>query len=172
MRDEYKLRVYSNYAAPSLKFMLTVHDLCDKQLETLDHIHTNAIKNWLGLPVHGATPAFIHSPDGLALPRLSDIYQESHLLAYARCLARADPRVIHALTCKLERESQRTRKMSKFRLRQWHKIYTDNSSKLEQLTWSKIKTEFKHTIYHDGLRFWHNYISPLVQQGNLLKLMH
>ena len=114
IRDEYKLRVYSNCAAPSLRFMLTVHDLYDTQPETLDHIHTNAIKNWLGLVIHGATPASIHSPDSLALPRLSDIYLESHSFAYARCLSKADPRVIHALTYKLEQESQLTRKMSKF----------------------------------------------------------
>ena len=32
IRDEFKLRVYINYAAPSLRFMLTVHDLCDTHL--------------------------------------------------------------------------------------------------------------------------------------------
>ena len=172
IRDEFKLRVYVNYAAPSLRFMLTVHELCDTQLELLDHIHTNAIKKWLGLAIHGATPAFIHSLEGLALPRLSDIYLESHTLAYARCMVKADSRVTHALQCKLERESRWIRKMGKMGSRKWHQIYTATSLKLEQLIWPRLKTELKNIIHDDRLNLWRNYINPLVQQGNLLKLMH
>ena len=172
IRDEFTLRVYVNYAAPSLRFMLTVHELCDTQLELLDHIHTNAITKWLGLAIHGATPAFIHSLEGLALPRLSDIYLESHTLAYATCMVKADSRVTHALQCKLERESRWIRKMGKMGSRKWHQIYTAASLKLEQLTWPRLKTELKNIIHDDRLNLWRNYINPLVQQGNLLKLMH
>ena len=35
IRDEYKLRVYTQYAVPSIKVMLTVHELTDTQLENL-----------------------------------------------------------------------------------------------------------------------------------------
>ena len=165
IRDEFKLRVYINYTAPSLKFMLTVHDLCDTHLESLDHIHTNAIKKWLGVAIHGATPAFIHSPDGLALPRLSDIYLEPHCLAYARCMVKAGSRIIHALSCKHERESHWVRKMGKLGSRQWHQIYSTAFSKLEQVTWSRLKTGIKHIIYEDRLKFWQNSVSPFVHQA-------
>ena len=90
VRDEFKLKIYNQYAIPSVRYMLTVHELTDTQLEKLDHIHTNAIKSFIGLPTKGPTPAFIHSPDGLAFPRVSDIYLESHTLAYARCMIKAD----------------------------------------------------------------------------------
>ena len=52
IRKEYKLHVYIDYVVPSLRFMLTVHEICDNQLQQLDHIHTNAIKSWLGLVIH------------------------------------------------------------------------------------------------------------------------
>ena len=47
----------------------------------------------------------IHSPDGLGIPRVSDTYLESHTLAYAQCMVKADNRVVHALKCKVDRES-------------------------------------------------------------------
>ncbi len=172
IRNEYKVRVFTEYAIPSLRFMLTVHELCDTQLQMLDHIHTNAIKKWLGLSINGATPAVIHSPDGLAFPRLSDVYLESHCMAYARCMVKADTRVTHALTCKLDRESQWVRKMHKNGSRQWQQTFTTASDKVSQHSWSKIKPEIKNIIYDDRVSFWQDYIRPLLQQGNLLKLLH
>ena len=110
IRDEFKLKVYTRHATPSLRYMLTVHELTDTQLEKLDHFHTNTIKAMLSLSSKGQTPAVIHSPDGLNIPRFSDIYMESHTLAYARCMVKADSRVVHALKCKVARESKWKRK--------------------------------------------------------------
>ena len=92
VRDEF---LSTQYATPSIRYMLTVHELT--QLDKLDHMHTNTIKAFLGLPPRGPTPAIIHSPDGLGFPRISDLYLESHTLAYARCEVKADDRVVHAL---------------------------------------------------------------------------
>ena len=80
--------------------MLTVHELTDTQLEKLDHFHTNAIKGLLGFPSKGPV---IHSLDGLGIPRVFDTYLESHTLAYAQCMVKADNRVVHALKYKVEK---------------------------------------------------------------------
>ena len=103
--------------------MLTVHELTDTQLDKLDHMHTNTIKAFLGLPPRDPTPAIIHSPDGLGFPRISDLYLESYTLAYAPCEVKADDRVVHALKSKLNRESQWTRKKNKHGLNRWHEQY-------------------------------------------------
>ncbi len=124
IRDEYKLRVYTQYSIPSIRYMLTVHELTDNQLEGLDHIHTKAIKAFLGLPPRGPTPAILHSPDGLGISPISELYLESHTLAYARCMVKADDRVVHVLKSKLNREAEWKRKKTKFGLVTWHKNYT------------------------------------------------
>ena len=64
-------------------------------------MHTNTIKAFFGLPSRGPTHAIIHSPEGLGFPRISDLYLESHTLAFARCEVKADDRVVHALKSKL-----------------------------------------------------------------------
>ena len=170
IRDEFKLRVYTQYAVPSIRYMLTVHELTDTQLEKLDNMHTNTIKAFLGLPSRGPTPAILHSMDGLGFPRISDLYLESHTLAYARCMVKADDRVLHVLKCKLDREAKWKRKKTKFGSVRWHETYkqaTEQSSS-DDSKWSAIKK----TLNTDNRRaFWRDYIKPLVQQGNFLKII-
>ena len=94
IRGEYKLRVYVEYCVPSLRYLMTVHELTDSQLDLLGHLHTNTVKAFLGLSSRGPTPAFIHSPNGLAIPRLSDVYVESHnrkMERYGSLLAKRGP---------------------------------------------------------------------------------
>ena len=176
VRDEFKLRVYTQYATPSIRYMLTVHELTDTQLDKLDHMHTNTIKAFLGLPPRGPTPAIIHSPDGLGFPRISDLYLESHTLAYARCEVKADDRVVHALKSKLNRESQWTRKKNKHGLNRWHEQYeraaNEATSDKQELNWPKVKKILKDLAANNRLEYWREYIKPLVQQGNMLKLIH
>ena len=43
------------------------HELTDTQLNSLDQIHTNAVKSWLQMKPKGPTPAIPFSPDGLSL---------------------------------------------------------------------------------------------------------
>ena len=176
VRDEFKLRVYTQYATPSIRYMLTVHELTHTQLDKLDHMHTNTIKAFLGLPPRGPTPAIIHSPDGLGFPRISDLYLESHTLAYARCEVKADDRVVHALKSKLNRESQWTRKKNKHGLKRWHEQYeraaNEATSDKQELNWPKVKKILKDLAANNRLEYWREYIKPLVQQGNMLKLIH
>ena len=44
VRNEYKLRVLSDYAMRPLRYLLTVHSLTDTQLESLDSIQTKLVK--------------------------------------------------------------------------------------------------------------------------------
>ena len=173
--DEFKLKIYTQYATPSMRYMLTVHELTDTQLEKLDHFHTNAIKRLLGLPSKGPTPVVIHSPDGLGIPRVSDTYLELHTLAYAQCMGKADNRVVHALKCKVDRESEWRRK--KIKHDSSRAVGTKNINKwltkLEVLglIGQNSKQMVKDLITTDRAMFWGNYIKSLVQQGNLLKLI-
>ena len=175
VRDEFKLRVYIQYAIPSIRYMLTVHELTDTQLDKLDHVHTNTIKAFLGMPPQGPTPAILNSPDGLGFPRLSELYVESHTMAYARCMVKADSRVLHALKSKLDREAKWKRKKTRYGSTIWKNNYdqaTDRfSDNIESSRWSAIKQSVKESVTQNRTVFWRDYIKPLVQQGNLLKLV-
>jgi hypothetical protein len=171
IRNEFKLRVYTQYAIPSIRYLLTVHELTDTQLDKLDHIHTNTIKSFLGLPPCGPTPAILHSMDGLKFPRISELYLESHTLAYARCMVKADSRVLHALKSKLSREALWKRKKTKFGSVCWHKMYKQAQCASEDPKWAAIKRKVKQLITDNRLIFWRDFIKPLVQQGNFLKLL-
>ncbi len=171
IRNEYKLRIYVEYSIPSLRYLMTVHELTDSQLELLDHLHTNTIKGFLGLSSHGPTPAIIHSPNGLAIPRFSDVYVESHTLAFARCMMKADERVLHALRSKYDRESQWKRKMVKHGVVQWRKNFETAQEVSNPSKWEKVKKNIKELLSSQRSIFWQNYIQPLIVQGNLLKLI-
>ena len=114
VRGEFKPRVYIQYAIP---------ELTDTQLDKLDRVHTNTIKAFLGMPPRGPTPSILHSPDGLGFPRLSKLYVESHTIAYARCMVKADNSVLHALKSKLDRESKWKRKKSRYGSPLWKNNY-------------------------------------------------
>ena len=73
IKDEFKRRVYTQYAIPSIRYMLTVHELTDTQLEKPDNMHSNTIKAFLGLPSRSPTPAILPSMDGLGFPRISEL---------------------------------------------------------------------------------------------------
>ena len=57
VRDEFKIAVLTRYSLPSLRYVLTVHDLTNTQLSTLDGMTTKQLKAWLNIPAHGATLA-------------------------------------------------------------------------------------------------------------------
>ncbi|KAI8512078.1 hypothetical protein Bbelb_111780 [Branchiostoma belcheri] len=96
IRNEYKLRVYMEYAFPSWRYMLMVHDLTDTQLQKLDAIHTKAIKTWLKMQP-SATNAILYNTRGLNYRTISDLYLEAHTLAYSRSTLIADNKVKHAV---------------------------------------------------------------------------
>ena len=90
IRGEYKLGVVTRYSLPSLRYVLTVHDLTNTQLDQLDSAYSQYVKKWLRFPQRGATPAILYGPDGLKLMLPSDVYKEAHALAYAGSLHHAE----------------------------------------------------------------------------------
>ena len=174
-RDEFKLRVYTQYAIPSIRYMPTVHELTDTHLEKLGNMHTNTIKALLGLPSRGPTPAILHSMDGLGFPRISELSLESHTLAYARCMVKADDRVLHVLKCKLDREAKWKRKKTKFGLVRWHNTSKQaiEQSLSDHPKWSAIKKTVKTLITDNRRAFWRDYkaiiSNPLFSREIFLK---
>ena len=97
VRNEYKLAIYTRYLQPSIRFLLTVHTLGKSHLDTLDIAADKFVKKWLGIPSRGANMAFVHAPQCLNIPRISDVYWQSHALAHSRTRLKGDPIVNHAL---------------------------------------------------------------------------
>ena len=106
IRNEYKMRVFSDYGLPSLRYILTVHSLSDTQLRELDALQTKYIKTWTNVPKNGATPAVFYSKFGLNIKRISELYLESRTLSFASTLFKGDTRVTNALNTKIDRESK------------------------------------------------------------------
>ena len=115
-------------------------------------------------------------PSILAILQDYDLYLKSHTLAYARCEVKADDRVMHTLKSKLNWEYQLTRKKNKHGLNRWHEQYeraaNEATSDKQELNWPKVKKILKDLAAKNRLEYWREYIKPLVQQGNMLKLIH
>ena len=104
--------VLTRYSLPSLRYVLTVHDLTNTQLSALDGIVTKQSKEWLNHTGHGASPAILHSRDGLQFKTVSELYKECNVLAHASSRLGADDKVQNALDSKVLRESKWSKKMS------------------------------------------------------------
>ena len=113
IRPENKLSIYSRYLLPSIRFMLTVHTLQKSHLDSMDTLTDGYVKKWLGIPSRGANIALVHIPQGLDIPRLSDLYWKSQCSAYSRSRLLSDDTVNHALDCSLEREYKWTKSVSR-----------------------------------------------------------
>ena len=111
IRNEHKLRVYADYLLPSLRFHLTVNDMCISHYNSLDKLANRFLKKWSGLP-HPATVAFLHMPNGLAIKRIADVYYESHTSAHISSRMKGDGVVNHFLDSRIEREGKWSSKKS------------------------------------------------------------
>ena len=93
------------------------------------------------LSSRGRTPAIIHSPNGLAIPRLSGVYFESHTLALARCTMKADKHVLLALRskhAKQSREGQWKRKIVKQDVVCWKENVEIAKEAADSFKWKKV----------------------------------
>ena len=72
VRNEYKLWMYDNYFLPSKRFLLTIHNLTQTQLKSLDTLTDKAIKRWAGVP-RSATNVMIHMKEGLNIKSISQL---------------------------------------------------------------------------------------------------
>ena len=139
VRPEYKVAVYVRYLLPALRFMMTVHTLHKTHLDLLDTMTDGYVKKWLGIPSRGANIALVHLPQGLAIPRLSDVYWKANCSAYSRSRLLGDEVVNHALDSTLERESKWTAKQSTVTVCQSVHEKLLNQSDTRDGTWNTIK---------------------------------
>ena len=72
IRDELKVRIYSEYFLGANRFLFSMHDLNLSQIKVLDDLSHCYLKKWLGMPQSGSW-CLIHDRHGL------DIKSMAHL---------------------------------------------------------------------------------------------
>ena len=119
----------------------------------------------------GANMAIVHIPQGLNIPRLSDIYWQSQTLAYSRSRAKADCVVNQAIDSTFERESQWSRKQST--VVKSSEIYSQvqTSIEVQNSPWHTVKKTVKKVLEEDIVRYWSDRIKPLLVQGKFTSLL-
>ena len=111
VRNQYKVRIYSEYFLGSYRFLFSIHDLCATHIKALDDLTHKYLKGWLGLP-RGASWALVHDCHGLNVKSIGHLYKESRALSLSNIRFFGDSRVKHALDSKEEREGKWNRKFS------------------------------------------------------------
>ena len=136
IRNEYKVRILNDYVMPSMRYILSVHNLTDTQLEELDALQTRYIRLWLNLPPC-STNAMLYGSEGLNLTQVSDLYFECRIMSYPSSVIKGDRRVVHTLQSKLDREGQWSCKMQKRGLVASSKIVIEHQSD----NWNNTKND-------------------------------
>ena len=111
VRPEYKMWIYQNYFLPSIRFLLTVHEITQTHLTVLDTICNKSIKKWTGVPRSGTNLLF-HMHEGLGLHTIKSLYEETHALNHTSMRLKGDHLVNAALDNAVSRESNFVRKGS------------------------------------------------------------
>ena len=166
VRHEYKLKVYTRYLLPSLRFDLTVNDMTQSHCKSLDALTNRFLKKWCGLPRPG-TIAFVHMPNGLDIPSISDLYAECHTLSYISMRENGDDLVNHVLDSQLDRESKWVRKKSS--IVSCDEVYS--SVKEKEPTLKGKKKEAKKILSQEVSTIWHSHVKELIVQGKFLDLL-
>ena len=171
VRPEFKVAIYSRYLLNSIRFLLTVHTLQKTHLDKLDVLTDKYLKSWLGVPSRGANVAIVHLPQGLNIPRLSDIYRQSQSLAYSRSRVKADAVVNQAIDSAIERESQWSRKQSTYVQCKVTHSKVETLIDVQTSSWQTVKKTVKHVIEEDIVKYWSDRITPLLVQGKFTSLL-
>ena len=90
LRGEYKTKIYSRYAMPSLRFYFPVHQLHQGHEDKLDALARSYLKKWLGIQKHGVTDTAIFHPYMLNIKAPSQVYNEAHAGSYAIVRSKGD----------------------------------------------------------------------------------
>ena len=111
IRSEFKLEIYQIYILPSIRFLLTVHDLPMTHLIKLDTMVDQFLKKWAGLP-KCATNTILHLNTALDIKKISTLYKEVHATSHCSTRLKGDRGVNLAIDNRLTRESNLVRKKS------------------------------------------------------------
>ena len=168
VRPEFKLRMYSDYFLPSLRFHLTVNDIYATHLKELDALSDRYLKKWCGLPRPG-TLAFVHMAEGLNIKSVSTLYQECHTSAYISSRTKADSNVNHCLDTQLSRESEWSRKISQ--IVQSENILNEVNESIPEANLKQKQKKAKDILQNNVSEDWNSHVKSLVVQGRFLELM-
>ena len=105
IRNEYKVDIYKRYVIPSMKYLLTVHDLNKSSLTQLDNTAMHFLKKWLGVP-KCSTRTVVHYPRALDIPSLTSVYNMCHASALTNAVLKGEEKVTHCIEKKVEREEK------------------------------------------------------------------
>ena len=91
------------YILPSIRFLLTVHDLPQTYLAKLDIKADQYLKKWAGLP-KCSTNAILHLNTVLDIKKISTLYTETHCVTHCSTRLKGDRLVNLLLDNRLQRE--------------------------------------------------------------------
>ena len=111
IRSEQKMWIYQNYFIPSIRFLLTVHELTQTHVKVLDAFTHVYLKKWTGLPP-SATNIVLHMKVGLDIPTIETLYNICHTLTHTAMRQKGDSTVNAVIDNSISRESQWTQKRS------------------------------------------------------------
>ena len=111
IRPEFKLEIYHIYILPSIRFLLTVHDLPYTHLYKLDTMADQYLKSWAGLP-RCSTTAILHLNTAMGIKKISTLYLEAHATTHCSTRLKGDSSVNLIVDNRLARETQLVRKQS------------------------------------------------------------
>ena len=172
VRSEYKLAVYSRYLLPSMRFLLTVHDLNLTSRRSLDSLCDKYLKKWTGLPKSG-TNIILHSKTTLDIPTIQDLYRECHATTHSSTRLQGDTTVNTMLDHKLAREREWTKKTSTvcdsealFLKARSTTLGLGSPNPLQS-----IKSNIKQCVKEDSERDRAEHARKLISQGHLIRLL-
>ena len=111
VRSEFKLWIFKHYFMPSIRFLLTVHDVTHTDLNKLDRKIHKYLKKWAGLP-QCATNSIFHLRNGLDIPFITSLLREAHFFTHVDMRLKGDNVVNLTLDNRIQRESSQIRKKS------------------------------------------------------------
>ena len=173
VRNEYKVAVYSRYLLPSLRFLLTVHDLTATSRRSLDSLCDKYLKKWTGVARSG-TNIILHSSKALNIPTIQELYRECHALSHSSARIQGDTAVNAMLDSKIAREGEWTRKTSTVCDSESLLLNAESKTPIglspnSKLSW--LKGKVKQQIKEDGERKRAEHAKKLISQGHLLALL-
>ena len=96
---------------PSLRFLLTIHDIPHTYVYKLDTYADSFLKKWSGLP-KCATNTLLHANNALNIMTISHLYKEAHCTSHAATRLKGDEAINRVLDNKIQRETKFTKKKS------------------------------------------------------------
>ena len=169
IRGEYKVAIYHRYLLPSLRFLLTIHDITKTHLKKLDTLTDKFLKSWAGLP-RCATNSILHLQHTLHIKTIQHLYQETHAISHVSSRLKAD----EAIDNKLIREQKWKRKESVTVTSEeaFKNINIEESNgDTESSHLKQYKQKIKKNLQMNETKNIANHVSKLVKQGQFLDLL-